>query len=168
MNVLTDVDKSSYIKGVRMTFKPYGPALLGVRYKAYVMSARAGQLIPHSEANDPIQTSAKAALVKGIEVADPDARVKVNIFARESYRRSILRSSQSGDAADIVNTYSGTRLAALSQARLFEDMTDVLKQNGLNIKRSTTAASMTVNGKKRRPRELLPVGNAMISVQATP
>lgn len=122
-------------------------ALLCAGFAACAPYALGGQIVFNSDNSDPAPAAAMAALVKGFEAANPDVKVKVNVFDHEGYKNSI-RTFLTGDAPDIAAWFSGNRVAAFSKDGLFENINDVWEKNDLNAKFKSAASFMTIDGKK--------------------
>jgi multiple sugar transport system substrate-binding protein len=118
-------------------------ALTGAAFTA----ANAGTLVLNHDSSNPEPKAAFEALVKGFEAANPDIKVKVNVFDHEGYKTSI-RNFLTAEAPDVVAWYPGNRMAPFINAGLFEDVSDVWAQEGLADKFKSADASMTMNGKK--------------------
>ncbi|MEF3048924.1 ABC transporter substrate-binding protein [Pseudotabrizicola sp. L79] len=96
---------------------------------------------------DPIPLAAMEALIADFEAANPDIDVQLNNFDHEGYKTAI-RNFLTADAPDLANWYAGNRMAPFVAAGQFMDVTDVWDANGLNDALGSTAASMTIDGKK--------------------
>ncbi len=130
-----------------MVFKPIKQALAAAALLACSLSALAGELVFNSDASDPVPRAAFEALVKGFEAANPDVKVKVNVFDHEGYKTSI-RNFLTAEAPDVCSWYAGNRMALFVNAGLFEDVSDVWAKEGLNEKLKSASSTMTINGKK--------------------
>jgi multiple sugar transport system substrate-binding protein len=131
-----------------MTHTPKRYILVGAFLMLCHMAAMGGQLIFNTDSNDPAQAAAKTSLVKGFELANPDVKVQVNIIDSSGYSTNTMRSLQTGNAPDVATAFPGMRLIALTQDKLFEDVTDVWNKSNLNVKQKQAAVSMSTNGKK--------------------
>jgi len=107
----------------------------------------AGELVINTDTTDPAPKKAFEDLIKDFEAANPDIKVKWNNFDHEGYKSSI-RNFLTADAPDLANWYAGNRMAPFVKAGLFEDVSDVWKENGLDDTLKSAAASMTIDGKK--------------------
>ena len=130
-----------------MVFKPVKQVLAVAALLACSLSALAGELVFNSDASDPAPRAAFEALVKGFEAANPDVKVKVNVFDHEGYKTSI-RNFLTAEAPDVCTWYAGNRMAPFVNAGLFEDVSDVWAKEGLNEKLKSASSAMTINGKK--------------------
>nr|WP_321462217.1 extracellular solute-binding protein [uncultured Cohaesibacter sp.] len=110
-------------------------------------TALAGELVLNSDQSDPAPKKAMEELIADFEAANPDIKVKWNNFDHEGYK-SAIRNFLSADAPDVAAWYAGNRMDPFVKAGLFEDITDVWDENGLNEQLHSAAASMTIDGKK--------------------
>lgn len=109
--------------------------------------AMAGELIINYDGSDPAPKEAFTNVVLDFQEAHPDITVKWNLFDHEGYKTSI-RNFLTADAPDVAAWYAGNRMAPFVKAGLFEDVSDVWDENGLNEAMASTAPSMTIDGKK--------------------
>ncbi|KAK3586169.1 hypothetical protein CHS0354_013119 [Potamilus streckersoni] len=107
----------------------------------------AGELVVNTDTSDPAPKKAFQYLISEFEKANPDVKVKWNIFDHEGYKTSI-RNFLAADAPDVAAWYAGNRMAPFVNAGLFEDVSDVWASNGLNDSLKSAASSMTISGKK--------------------
>lgn len=116
---------------------------------AAVMStaASAGTITLNTDTSDPAPKAAFQQLIKDFEAANPDIKVKWNLFDHEGYK-SAIRNFLTADAPDLANWYAGNRMAPFVEAGLFADVTDVWKENNLDEQLKSAAPSMTIDGKK--------------------
>lgn len=110
-------------------------------------TAVAGTLVINSDLSDPAPRAAFEQLVKDFEAKHPDIKVRVNTYDKEGYK-SAIRNFLTADAPDLATWYAGNRMAPFVEANLFEDVSDVWAQNGLNEDLKSAAGAMTMNGKK--------------------
>lgn len=110
-------------------------------------SAYAGTIVINSDTSDPAPKQAMQELIDGFKEAHPDVEVEWNLFDHEGYKTSI-RNFLTADAPDIAAWYAGNRMAPYVDAGLFEDVSDVWADNGLDDTLKSAAASMTMDGKK--------------------
>jgi multiple sugar transport system substrate-binding protein len=124
----------------------------GLTGLAFVMAlststALAGEVVLNSDQSDPAPKKAMEELIAGFEAANPDIKIKWNNFDHEGYK-SAIRNFLTADAPDVAAWYAGNRMAPYVKAGLFEDVSDVWKDNGLDDSLKSAAASMTIDGKK--------------------
>lgn len=105
------------------------------------------KLVINTDTSDPKPKAAFEKLIEEFEKAYPEIKVEWNLFDHEGYKTSI-RNFLSADAPDLANWYAGNRMAPFVEAGLFEDVTDVWKDNDLDNQLSSSAPSMTIDGKK--------------------
>ncbi len=110
-------------------------------------SAYAGTIVINTDTSDPAPKQAMQELIDGFKEAHPDVEVEWNLFDHEGYKTSI-RNFLTADAPDIAAWYAGNRMAPYVDAGLFEDVSDVWADNGLDETLKSAAASMTIDGKK--------------------
>ena len=110
-------------------------------------TALAGELVINTDTSDPAPKKAFEELIAAFEAKHPDVTVKWNLFDHEGYKTSI-RNFLTADAPDLANWYAGNRMAPFVKAGLFEDVSDVWAENGLEETLKSSAASMTMDGKK--------------------
>ncbi|MDD7911415.1 extracellular solute-binding protein [Pseudovibrio exalbescens] len=123
-------------------------ALIGaVAGVAFASSALAGELVINLDQGDPAPKKAFEEMIAGFKAENPDVEVIVNFMDKEGYKTSI-RNFLTADAPDLATWYAGNRMAPFVEAGLFEDVTDVWEEHGLNETLSSAAASMTIDGKK--------------------
>ena len=97
-----------------------------------------------------LNAAPKAAFEKVVEdfkAAYPDIEVKHTANDREAHKTAI-RNFLTANPPDVTEWYAGNRMAPFVEAGLFEDVSDVWEENGLNESFSSTAPSMTIDGKK--------------------
>lgn len=111
------------------------------------LTAHAGELIVNTDASDPAPKAAWEAIVKGFEAAHPDVKVQINTFDHEGFKTSI-RNFLTASPPDVVTWYAGNRMRPFVEAGLFEDVSDLWAAEGLEESLKSTAASMTIDGKK--------------------
>ncbi|MBA5776031.1 extracellular solute-binding protein [Stappia sp. F7233] len=109
--------------------------------------ALAGTLVINTDTSDPAPKAAFETAIKGFQAEYPDVEVKWNVFDHEGYKTSI-RNFLTAEAPDIAAWYAGNRMAPFVKAGLFEDVSDVWLENGLNDSLASAAPSMTIDGKK--------------------
>ncbi len=110
-------------------------------------AAVAGTIVINTDTSDPAPKQAFQELIDGFRAANPDVEVEWNVFDHEGYKTSI-RNFLTADAPDIAAWYAGNRMAPYVNAGLFEDVSDVWADNGLEETLKSASASMTIDGKK--------------------
>ena len=110
-------------------------------------TALAGDLVINYDGSDPAPKKAFEQVIAAFEKANPDVKVKWNLFDHEGYKTSI-RNFLSAEAPDVASWYAGNRMAPFVNAGLFEDVSDVWEDNGLNDSLGSAAGAMTIDGKK--------------------
>ena len=114
----------------------------------FMMStAMSGELVINYDGSDPAPKKAFEMVIKKFETANPDIKVKWNLFDHEGYKTSI-RNFLTAEAPDVAAWYAGNRMAPFVNAGLFEAVDDVWADAGYNETLASTAPSMTINGKK--------------------
>ncbi len=122
-------------------------ALCSVALMALASAANAGTLIINTDTSDPAPKKAFETLIERFKAAHPDVEVKWNIFDHEGYKTAI-RNFLTAESPDIAAWYAGNRMAPFVKAGLFEDVSDVWQQEGLNEQMKSAVASMTIDGKQ--------------------
>ncbi|MCG8595706.1 MAG: extracellular solute-binding protein [Kiloniellales bacterium] len=107
----------------------------------------AGELVINTDTSDPAPKKAFEELIAAFEAKHPDIEVRWNVFDHEGYKTSI-RNFLTADAPDLAAWYAGNRMAPFVEAGLFEDVSDVWAEGGLDKTLASAAASMTIDGKK--------------------
>ena len=114
----------------------------------FMMStAMSGELVINYDGSDPAPKKAFEMVIKKFEAANPDIKVKWNLFDHEGYKTSI-RNFLTAEAPDVAAWYAGNRMAPFVNAGMFEAVDDVWADAGYNETLASTAPSMTINGKK--------------------
>jgi multiple sugar transport system substrate-binding protein len=104
-------------------------------------------LVINADTSDPSPKMAFEKLIAGFEAANPDVKVKLNVFDHEGFKTSI-RNFLSSEAPDVVTWYAGNRMNAFVSRKLFEDVSDLWKQGNLATNMASTIANLTVDGKQ--------------------
>lgn len=115
-------------------------AMLGV-------SAQARTLVINSDASDPAPKEAWAEIVSRFEQANPEIEVKYNLYDHESYKTTI-RNWLVTSPPDVVFWYAGNRMKTFVDRGLFEDVSDIWKDNNMTTDFAAAAPAMTVKGKQ--------------------
>ncbi|MEM7524461.1 MAG: extracellular solute-binding protein, partial [Pseudomonadota bacterium] len=113
----------------------------------FASGASAGEIVLNTDTSDPAPKAAFEQLIADFEAEHPDITVKWNLFDHEGYKTSI-RNFLTADAPDLANWYAGNRMLPYVNAGLFAPIDDVWADNGLNESLASSAASMTIDGKK--------------------
>jgi multiple sugar transport system substrate-binding protein len=129
---------------IRTFLKPLALAAVGA-LAAHVAVAR--DLVINTDTSDPAPKAAMQLLIDGFKAENPEINVVWNNFDHEGYKTAI-RNFLTAEAPDIAAWYAGNRMAPYVNAGLFEPVTDVWQQHGLNDSLKAAAASMTMNGEK--------------------
>ena len=119
----------------------------GVLGAAMLSQAYAGTLVINSNQSDPAPKQAWADMIAQFETENPDIDVKVNQYDHEGYK-SVLRNWLVTSPPDVVFWFAGNRMKFFVDLGLFEDVSDVWANEGLNDSMSSTKASLSVDGKK--------------------
>ena len=110
--------------------------------------ALANQLILNTDL-EPDTVAAWTEAIDGFKAENPDIEVLWNNFDHEAYKTAIRNFLTADDAApDIANWYAGNRMAPFVKAGLFDDVSDVWQDEGLNTTFKSAEASMTIDGKQ--------------------
>ncbi len=111
------------------------------------LPAFAGEIVLNSDHSDPAPKKAMEDLIADFQKANPDITVKWNNFDHEGYK-SAIRNFLTADAPDVAAWYAGNRMAPFVKAGLFEDVTDVWTDNGLDQQLASASSALTIDGKK--------------------
>ncbi len=108
-----------------------------------------GTIVINTDTSDPAPKAAFEQLIEDFKKEHPDVEVKWNVFDHEGYKTSIRNFlSVKGKAPDIAAWYAGNRMAPYVNSNLFEDVTDLWANNNLNTTLKSSAAALTLDGKK--------------------
>ena len=110
-------------------------------------AAQAVEIVINTDASDPAPRASFHALIDGFEKAHPGITVKWNNFDHEGYKTSI-RNFLTAEPPDIAAWYAGNRMAPFVSAGLFDDVSDVWRDNNLDQSLKSAVASMTIDGKQ--------------------
>jgi multiple sugar transport system substrate-binding protein len=106
-----------------MRFKALAAGLL--LGASFVFSpAFAADLTINADASEPSLRKAWEGIVEQFRKESPGTNVKLNIYDRESYKRSI-RNWLTAQSPDVVFWYAGTRMRQFSKPGLLEDVSDI-------------------------------------------
>ena len=118
-------------------------ALLGLALPAF-----AGKLVINTDL-DPVPLQAWTDAIEGFKAENPDVEVVWNNFDHEGYKTAIRNFLTADDGApDIANWYAGNRMAPFVEAGLFDDVSDVWQEHGLDQSLKSSLSSMTIDGKQ--------------------
>ena len=107
----------------------------------------AGELKVNANTSDAGPKKAFETLVAMFEKEHPDVEVKSTIYDHEAYKTA-LRNWLVTSPPDVVHWFAGNRMKQFVNTGLFEDVTDVWEDNKLEKLMPSTAASLTLDGKK--------------------
>ncbi|WP_320825868.1 ABC transporter substrate-binding protein [Reinekea sp.] len=119
----------------------------GVVGAAMLSQAFAGTLVINSNQSDPAPKKAWAEMIAQFETENPDIDVKINEYDHEGYK-SAIRNWLVTTPPDVVFWFAGNRMKFFVDRGLFEDVSDVWADEGLNDSMSSTKASLSVDGKQ--------------------
>ena len=123
--------------------------LASVAALAFGATAHAeGELVIASNASDPTPMAALAEIVEMFEAANPDINVTINTTEHEAYKTAIRNFLVADQGPDIGMWFAGNRMAGFVENGLFMDISDVWSDGGLLDAMSSTAASVTFDGKQ--------------------
>jgi multiple sugar transport system substrate-binding protein len=123
------------------------PAAQGSAAATAPAAAAPRTLVINADTSDPSPKEAFGKLIAGFEAANPDIKVKLNVFDHEGFKTAI-RNFLSSEAPDVVTWYAGNRMNAFVQRNLFEDVSDLWKDHNLGAVMASTQANVTVDGKQ--------------------
>ncbi|WP_116134033.1 ABC transporter substrate-binding protein [Tropicimonas sp. IMCC34043] len=96
---------------------------------------------------DPTVLEGMQKVMDAFQEANPDIKIEFQNFDHEGYKTSI-RNFLTAEPPDVVNWYSGNRMAPFVNSGQFLDVSDVWEENGLKDAFSSALASMTIDGKQ--------------------
>ena len=111
-------------------------------------SAFAADLVINADTSNPAPRAAITALVDSFRAANPDMDVELNISDREAYKTEIRNFLRAEEGPDLGFWYAGERMAGFVENGLFEDVSDVWADAGLNDAMASTRASITFDDKQ--------------------
>jgi len=125
----------------------FGAATAIAGVLALSAGVQAGTLVINTDTSDPAPKAAFERLIEMFEAEHPDVEVEWNVFDHEGYKTAI-RNFLTAEAPDVAAWYAGNRMAPYVEAGLFEDVSDVWQENGLEESLASTLSSMTIDGKQ--------------------
>ena len=112
-----------------------------------VANLSAGTLVINADTSNPAPKKAIQDAVKRFEKLNPDVTVKLNITDREAYKTAI-RNWLVTSPPDVVFWYAGNRMKQFVSKKLFANVSDVWKKEGLSESMASTKGSLTIDGKQ--------------------
>ncbi|MFG1498451.1 extracellular solute-binding protein [Saccharospirillum sp. HFRX-1] len=109
--------------------------------------AQAGTLVINSNQSDPAPRETWTNIINEFEAANPDIDVQLNEYDHEGYK-SAIRNWLVTSPPDVVFWFAGNRMKFFVDRGLFEPVSDVWEDNGMNDTFRSTRASMTVDGEQ--------------------
>lgn len=109
--------------------------------------AQAGTLVINSNQSDPAPRETWTNIINDFEAANPDIDVQLNEYDHEGYK-SAIRNWLVTSPPDVVFWFAGNRMKFFVDRGLFEPVSDVWEENGMNEDFRSTRPSMTVNGEQ--------------------
>ncbi|PTY37235.1 sugar ABC transporter substrate-binding protein [Saccharospirillum sp. MSK14-1] len=109
--------------------------------------AQAGTLVINSNQSDPAPRETWTNIINDFEAANPDIDVQLNEYDHEGYK-SAIRNWLVTSPPDVVFWFAGNRMKFFVDRGLFEPVSDVWEDNGMNETFRSTRASMTVEGEQ--------------------
>lgn len=106
-----------------------------------------GQLVINSNLSDPVPREAFAEVVDLFRAENPDIDVTLNTFDHEAYKTAI-RNFLSSDPPDVALWFAGNRMRFFVDEGLFEDVSDVWENAGLNDSMASSRATVSVDGRQ--------------------
>lgn len=101
----------------------------------------------NSNQADPVPKEAFAELIKLFEKENPEIKVKQTVYDMEAYK-TVLRNWLVTSPPDLVNWYAGNRMKQFVSRDLFEDLSDIWKEQGLLESMSSSKSAMTIDGRQ--------------------
>ncbi len=109
--------------------------------------AEAGTIIFNSNTSDPAPKAAFETAIAEFEAANPDIDVKFNVFDHEAFKTAI-RNFLTTEPPDVVTWFAGNRMKVFVDRNLFEDLTPLWQENGLDEKMASSRSAMTIADKQ--------------------
>lgn len=109
--------------------------------------AQAGTLVINSNQSDPAPRETWTNIINEFEAANPDIEVQLNEYDHEGYK-SAIRNWLVTSPPDVVFWFAGNRMKFFVDRGLFEPVSDVWEDNGMNDTFRSTRPSMTVEGEQ--------------------
>jgi len=103
-----------------------------------------GKLVISANTSDEAPRAAFEAVVAGFKAANPDVDVQFNVIEHEAYKTAIRNFLVADEGPDVGFWFAGNRMAGFVEDGLFEDVSDVWSNDGLN---STMASTMRLASK---------------------
>ena len=110
-------------------------------------SAFAGKLVINANTSDPAPKRVFEEAIAQFEKENPDVQVEFNVFDHEAFKTNI-RNFLKAEAPDVVTWFAGNRMKFFVDQGLFEDVSDVWRDNNLKTDMSSTYSALTINGKQ--------------------
>ncbi|TPW27412.1 ABC transporter substrate-binding protein [Pararhizobium mangrovi] len=110
-------------------------------------SALAGTITINTDTSDPGPKGAFKYAIDAFQKANPDVKVKWNVFDHEGFK-SAIRNFLTADAPDVVTWYSGNRMLPFVDAHLFADISDLWSENDLDSQLKSAKSAVSANGKQ--------------------
>ena len=107
----------------------------------------AGTLVINSNQSGESSKAAFDAYVDAFRAAHPEVTVVVNEFEHEAYKTAI-RNFLTAEAPDVAIWFAGNRMKFFVDQNLFQDVSDVWADAGLNDSMASTKGALTVDGKQ--------------------
>ncbi len=107
----------------------------------------AGTLVINADTSDPAPKKAFEELVADFQAENPGIEVKTNIYDHEAYKTGI-RNWLTTAPPDVVYWYAGNRMSQFVEKGLFEDVSEIWAENGLNEAMATARPAMTIDDKQ--------------------
>lgn len=107
-----------------------------------------GKLVISANTSDEAPRAAFEAVVAGFKAANPDVDVQFNVIEHEAYKTAIRNFLVADEGPDVGFWFAGNRMAGFVEDGLFEDVSDVWSNDGLNSTMASTMPSITFDGKQ--------------------
>ena len=104
-------------------------------------------MVVNSNQSGESSKAAFDAYVDAFRAAHPEVTVVVNEFEHEAYKTAI-RNFLTAEAPDVAIWFAGNRMKFFVDQNLFQDVSDVWADAGLNDSMASTKGALTVDGKQ--------------------
>jgi multiple sugar transport system substrate-binding protein len=116
-----------------------GPAL-GV-------NGRAATLVINANTSEPASKAVFEQLIEKFKTENPDIEVEFKVFDHEGFKTAI-RNLLTSQPPDVVTWFAGERMKTFVERGLFEDISDLWQQQGLDDAMASSRSAVSVDGRQ--------------------
>ncbi len=106
-----------------------------------------GDLKIFLDTSNPAPRAAMEGMIDRFQKKNPDLKIETTIIDREAYKTQI-RNFLTANAPDVATWYAANRMKPYVDAGLFDDVSDVWKEDMFVQKLGPSKAALTLNGKQ--------------------